>query len=89
MNDGQYWIYHGVIDEQFNWFNHGWTVELLEEHATRVKIKQPKPTHHVISVEDLKRVNDWFTHAVNNTSVDLNVEDYRLNVELLRMREGV
>lgn len=88
MNNGQYWIYQGVIAEQFSWFNHGWTLELLEEHATRVKIKQPKPTHHVISVDDLKRVCEWFKHSSNNVSVDLSIEDYRLNVELLKILDG-
>lgn len=91
MNNGQYWIYEGVIAEQSMWGMQGWTLELLEEYATRVKIKQPKPkpTHHVISNNDLIRICEWFKHSSNNVSVDLSVEDFRLNVELLKMLDGV
>ena len=89
MNNGQYWIYQGTIAEQFNWFNYGWTLELLEEYATRVKIKQPKPTHHVITNDDLIRICEWFKPLSNNVSVGLSVEDYMLNVELLKMLDGV
>ena len=89
MTTEQYWIYQGVIAEQGMWQMNGWTIELLEEHATRVRAKQPKPTHHVISNDDLIRICEWFKHSSNNVSVDLSVEDYRLNVELLKILDGV
>ena len=88
MNNEQKWLYRGVIASQLMWLSHGWSVEELKNNATRVKIKQPKPTHHVISVDDLKRVCEWFKHSSNNVSVDLSVEDYRLNVELLKILDG-
>lgn len=88
-NNEQLWSYEGVIASQTMYIKHGWSLKLLHQHATRVKIKQPEPTHHVIKHDDLERITTWFKHASNNVSIDLTIDDYRLNVELLKILDGV
>ena len=91
MTMQQYWIYDGFIAEQNAWQKNGWTIDLLEKHATRVRfkpVKQPEPTHYLISGDALRRVCEWFKHSSNNVSVDLSTDDHMLNVELLKMLNG-
>ena len=90
MTNEQLWTYKGVIATESQWLNSGWwSIEQLKEYATRVRVKESKPTHHVISREDIERIVTWFKYASNNMSFDLTVDDYRLNIELLKMLEGV
>lgn len=90
MTNEQLWTFEGFILPESEWLNTGyWSIEQLKEYATRVRVKKTQPTHHVISRKNIERIVTWFEHASKNLSVDLTVDDYRLNVELLKMLEGV
>lgn len=88
MNNEQIWMYEGHTNGESFWLRWGWTIELLNKHATRVKIKTPAPTHVAITRCQAERVLQWYVHAYNNLNIDLEFEDRILNDELTKMLRG-